>query len=151
MKTYLNDKGQPVKVAAGLGGDLYGVFSVKPGGSLKRVVSPALPMVADRAQTQRNLDGYATKKGWPAQSAQIRVGADMRYVGDTHSFLRGQTVQVKAVHLGHRAAPDEAEIVDKAGAVVAAGEMDMIEVAPYVDGRSSWVTSDAGIDDLEDI
>ncbi|MCG3212585.1 MAG: hypothetical protein FOGNACKC_06255 [Anaerolineae bacterium] len=69
MKTYLNDKGQPVKVAAGLGGDSYGAFIVKPGGSLKRIVSPALPMVADRAQAQRNLDKYATRKGWAAQEA----------------------------------------------------------------------------------
>lgn len=69
MKTYLNDKGQPVKVAAGLGGDSYGAFIVNPGGSLKRIVSPALPMVADRAQAQRNLDEYAARKGWAVQEA----------------------------------------------------------------------------------
>lgn len=80
---------------------------------------------------------------------QIQIGANMRYIGETHSFLRGQAVQVKAVHLGYFADPDEAEIVDKAGAVIEAGEQDMVEVAPYVEGRPSWIASDARISDVE--
>lgn len=79
---------------------------------------------------------------------RIEIGADMRYIGSTHGFMHGQTVRVVAVHRGHFADPDTSQIIDKTGEVVEAGAPDMVEVAPYVEGRPSWITSDAGVDEL---
>ncbi len=79
---------------------------------------------------------------------KIKIAGNMRYIGKTHGFMRGQTVRIVAVHRGHLADPDTAEIIDKAGVVVETGAQDMVEVAPFVEGRPSWITSDAGVDEL---
>jgi len=79
---------------------------------------------------------------------EILIGTLVRYIGSDHPFLSGSLVRVKAVHRGHFADPDKADII-KTG-LVEAGEQDMVEVAPLKkDGSTSWVTSDARISDLE--
>ena len=78
---------------------------------------------------------------------QIQIGAEMRYVGNAHRFMRGQTVHVVAIHRGYFVDPDSAEII-KAGLVEVTAQ-DMVEVAPYVEGQPSWIASDASIEDLE--
>jgi hypothetical protein len=52
-------------VAAGLGGNTFGTFRVKPNGSLSRVSSPAMPMVKTREEAEANLAKYREKKAKP--------------------------------------------------------------------------------------
>lgn len=62
---YVDDKDRVVIVSTGIGTSLYGAFRVKPDGrSLKRIISPMLPMVSCREEAQRNLDLYARHNGW---------------------------------------------------------------------------------------
>lgn len=62
-RSYLDENGQEIFVAAGLGGDTFGSFRCKPNGSLQRVKSPAMPMVDSREEAEKNLQAWAEKKG----------------------------------------------------------------------------------------
>ena len=72
---YLDDKGELVFVALGLGGTTWGSFrhgaSAK---SLHRVVSSAVPMRESPELAQADLDAYAKQKGWRVAEADDWMG-----------------------------------------------------------------------------
>lgn len=62
VRAWLAQDGKPLFVHCGIsGGTSWGTFHRKASGSLKRVVSQAMPMVSDRGQAQANLDKWARK------------------------------------------------------------------------------------------
>jgi hypothetical protein len=85
------------------------------------------------------------------RAAQIKIGDDVLYSGEGHPYLRGQRVCVVAVHKGYYDDPDASVIVQDNAALAAAGGVtlaDMVEVAPYVGDRVSFIASDARPEEL---
>lgn len=63
---YIDYDGREVFVHTGIsGGKYWGSFKWRSSYSLERVKSPAMPMVRDRAEAQRNLDAWAVRKRLP--------------------------------------------------------------------------------------
>lgn len=82
------------------------------------------------------------------------IGTTTTYTGTVHPYLRGYEVVIVAVHHGILLDPDNCTILRSDEAIAAAGgvdaETDLVEVAPVLEGgRTSWVTSDARVQDLE--
>jgi len=67
MTAYVDDKGRRLFVSSGIGRDIFMTFWRKPTGSLKRLVSKAVPPRPSREQAQADLDQLAARRGWKGE------------------------------------------------------------------------------------
>ncbi len=58
---FMLSDGRVLVVSAGIGGDIWGTFWIKPSGALRRFT--ALPMCDSRQQAEHGLAAYAAAKG----------------------------------------------------------------------------------------
>lgn len=81
--------------------------------------------------------------------SHTRIGDVVTYCGDQHPLLRGRRCRVVSIHCDFHIDPECGPVLQGEGAV--AREDDLIEIAPFLEdeGRWSWVTHDANLEDLE--
>jgi hypothetical protein len=83
---YRQEDGTTLFVDDGIGnGREWGTFYEKANGSLKRVVSKAMPMVPDRNEAQRNLDKWAQSHGLPLAADDEPIHAEPAQPEDAES------------------------------------------------------------------
>ena len=68
---FIDDKDRIVFLSQGIGDIEWGSFHRKHTGSLCRIKSPALPMRPTRDEAERDLTGYASKKGWKKAHMEV--------------------------------------------------------------------------------
>ncbi len=111
---------KPLFVAQPVRDGSWGTFRHRASGALKRVVSPAMPMVPTRAKAQRNLDAWATKRGLFAMPLPDSTMADV--IADPEGDAGGQADD-----------PDvrrDQSITDQLAALLEAGEKPSIMKRP---------------------
>ena len=81
------------------------------------------------------------------------IGTVTTYTGTDHRYLTGKQVVIVAIHKGALLDPNDYTILRDDLEIAAAGGVDastdIVEVAPLLGDRVSFVTSDAKVDDLE--